>query len=164
MREQFAKFARSIATVHHSPDLLDAYVNCRLIPLNKNPGVRPIGIGETFRRIVGKAVSWVLKSDIQEVAGPLQVCTGLKIGAEAAVHYMRKQFQLETTEAVILVDASNAFNAVNRSALLHNIQIICPEFSTITINMYRTDCRLFVSGTEIASSEGTTQGDNLAMS
>ena len=123
-----------------------------------------INIGETFRRIIGKAVSWVLKSDIQEAAGPLQVCTGLKSGAEAAVHYMREQFQLETTEAVILVDASNAFNSVNRAALLHNIQIICPEFSTIAVNMYRTDCRLFVSGTEIASSEGTTQGDNLAMS
>ena len=30
---------------------------CRLIPLNKNPGVRPIGIGEALKRIMGKAVS-----------------------------------------------------------------------------------------------------------
>jgi hypothetical protein len=68
LKEQFAKFARSIATVHRSPDFLDAYVNCRLIPLNKNPGVRSIEIGETFRvrRIIGKAVSWVHKSDFQE--------------------------------------------------------------------------------------------------
>ena len=29
---------------------------CRLIPLNKNPSVQPIGMCEVIRRIVGKAV------------------------------------------------------------------------------------------------------------
>jgi hypothetical protein len=164
LREEIAKFARLIATKHFHPQFLAAYVNCRLIPLNKCPGVRPIGIGEILRRIVGKTLSWVLKSDIQDTAGPLQVCTGLKSGAEAAIHFMRDQFKLDASEAVIMVDASNAFNAVNREVLLHNIQILCPEFSTIAINMYRAYSRLFVCGTEIASAEGTTQGDNLAMS
>ena len=164
LREEFAKFAKLIATRSYRSDILDSYVNCRLIPLDKCPGIRPIGIGETFRRIIGKTLSWVLKQDIQEAAGPLQVCTGIKSGSEAAVHFMREQFQLESSEAVILVDAANAFNAVNRKVLLHNIRILCPEFSTIAINMYRSECRLFVGGTEISSQEGTTQGDNLAMS
>ena len=65
---------------------------------------------------------------------------------------------------MILVDASNAFNSVNRQALLHNVRVICPELSIIAINMYRTTCRLFDGGSEILSQEGTTQGDNLAMS
>ena len=164
LREESARFARIIASEYLNPETLDAYVNCRLIPLDKCPGLRPIGIGETFRRIIGKAISWSLKKDIQETAGPLQVCTGLRSGSEAAVHFIREQFEKETAEACILVDASNAFNAVNRQVMLHNIQRQLPEFAPIAINMYRSACRLFVCGTEIRSEEGTTQGDNLAMS
>ena len=32
----------------------EALVACRLIPLNKNPCVRPIGVGGVIRRIIGK--------------------------------------------------------------------------------------------------------------
>ena len=31
-----------------------AFLACRLIPLNKNQGLRPIGVGEILRRIAGK--------------------------------------------------------------------------------------------------------------
>ena len=66
MRDQVAKFARRIAGEIIDPTSLEAYVAGRLIPLNKNPGgeeiqVRPIGVGEVLRRIVGKAISYVLK-------------------------------------------------------------------------------------------------------
>ena len=74
--------------------------------------------------------------DIQEAAGPLQVGTGLKSGSEAAIHFMRQQFESDSAEAVIMVDATNAFNAINRKAMLHSIQIRCPEF---IINMSTTD-------------------------
>ena len=50
---------------------------------------------------------------------------------------MREIFNDEQTEAVILVDASNAFNSLNRQVALHNIRIICPAFSPILINTYR---------------------------
>ena len=144
---------------------MEGYTACRLIPLNKNPGVRPIGIGEILRRLIGKAIGWCLKNEIQETAGPLQASTGLKGGAEAAIHSMRLIYEKEETEAVILIDASNAFNSLNRQVALHNIQYICPQFATILINTYRNSARLFIQGGfEIKSQEGTTQGDNLAMS
>ena len=77
---------------------------------------------------------------------------------------MRDIFNEESTDGVILVDASNAFNTLNRQVALHNIQYICPPFATVLINTYRMSSRLFVTGgREIASQEGTTQGDNLAM-
>ena len=43
----------------------------RLIPLDKDPGVRPIGIGEVLRRIVGKVISRHAANEIKEAAGPL---------------------------------------------------------------------------------------------
>ena len=164
LRKQIALLAKKLATRLVNPDILEAFTACRLIPLNKNPGVRPIGIGEVLRRLIGKSISWVLKSEIQEAAGPLQASTGLKGGAEAAIHSMREIYEHDTTDAVILVDASNAFNRLNRQAALHNIQVIAPAFSTILINTYRQPSRLFVTGgKELLSKEGTTQGDNLAM-
>ena len=85
------------------PSSIEALTACRLIPLNKNPGIRPIGIREVLRRIIGKSISWVLRDEIQEVAGPLQVATGLNAGAEASIHAMRTIFAQDSTEAVILI-------------------------------------------------------------
>ena len=72
--------------------------------------VRPIGTGEVLRRVIGKAINWILREDIQEAAESLQTATGLKAGAEAAIHAMRTMFEDPTTKGVILVDVSNAFN------------------------------------------------------
>ena len=80
-----------------------------------------IGIGEVIRQIVEKCISWVLHKDIKQAAGPLQAATGLQGGAEAAIHLMKLIFEQDSTDGVILVDANNAFDSLNRKATLHNI-------------------------------------------
>ena len=35
---------------------LEVYTACHLIPLDKNPVVRPIGVSEVLRRIIGKVI------------------------------------------------------------------------------------------------------------
>ena len=88
----------------------------------------------------------------------------MKGGTEAAIHAMKDLYERECTDAVILVDAENAPNKLNRKVALHNIQYLCPNFATVLINTYRLPSRLFITGGgEIASTEGTTQGDTLAM-
>ena len=155
---------KRIATTLVNPEGLSAFVACRLIPLDKCPGVRPIGIGEVPRRIAAKAILRIVSPDVEEAAGPLQVCAGQEGGCEAAVHAMRQIFEDSNTEAVLLVDATNAFNSINRKAALHNISIICPPLAQVLVNTYRAPIRLFITGGgEIASTEGTTQGDPLAM-
>ena len=66
---------------------------------------------------------------------------------------------------VLLINASNAFNELNRAAALHNILVLCPIIAIYAINTYRQVARLFViDGKETVSAEGTTQGDPLATS
>ena len=161
--ESLAATARRICTCYVDPCGLSAFVACRLIALDKCPGIRPIGIGETVRRIIGRAVARILNHDIQMAAGPLQLCAGHQSGCESAVHAMRQVFESSETEAIILVDATNAFNSLNRQAALRNIHHLCPSLSKVLINTYREDVQLFIDGETLLSQEGTTQGDPLAM-
>ena len=71
-----ALVARRLCTSCVDPVGLEAFVACRLIAFNKCPGVRPIGIGEVVRRIIAKAVLSIVKLDILEAAGSLQLCAG----------------------------------------------------------------------------------------
>lgn len=113
-----ASVARHISTSFIDPDALQPLLNCQLLALDKNPGVKPIGIGETSRRIIMKAVLYVVKQDVMDAAGCLQ---GQRAGCEAAVHAMRDIFADEGTEGILLVNASNAFNSLNRRAALLNM-------------------------------------------
>ena len=107
----------------------------------------------------------VTKPDVINASGSLQVCAGHKSGSEAAIHAMRNIFEADEMDAVLLIDASNAFNALNRAAGLHNIRVLCPTLATYVINTYGQPVRLFITGgEELISAEGTTQGDPLSMS
>ena len=136
--DAMALFARRLCTKFISPDILSSFLSCRLIALDKCPGVRPIGVCEVARRIIAKAALSILRDDIQKVAGPYQLCAGQVAGVEAAVHRVRSAFLQEDTEAILLADASNAFNSLNRAVALHNIRQICPSFAPILINTYRS--------------------------
>lgn len=76
---------------------------------------------------------------------------------------MHQVYQRDDVHGVLLADASNAFNCLNRSACIANIHKLCPELYPAIVNMYRNPAGLFVGGEEILSCEGTTQGDPLAM-
>ena len=81
----------------------------------------------------------VTKQDVIDACGSLQDCAGHKSGSEAAVHAMRSIFDADDTDAALLIDASNAFNSLNRAAALHNISVLCHQSqlmqSTPTVGM-----------------------------
>ena len=121
-------------------------------------------IGDVIWRILGRTVITTFRRNILESAGDLQLCTGQRAGCEAAIHALSSIFSEDDSDTILLVDADNTFNRINRNGMLHNIRIICPIIATYVINSYSREARLFISGgEEITSAEGTTQGNPTAM-
>lgn len=55
-----APLTKCLCTTHVHPTGLASLLACRLIAIDKCPGVRPIGISEVVRRIVSKAILFVI--------------------------------------------------------------------------------------------------------
>ena len=69
---------------------LAAFITHRLILLNKNSEVSPIGICETVRHVVSKGNLRVIK-------------TNFSAGCKAAIHPVHSIFEFDKTEAALLV-------------------------------------------------------------
>ena len=97
----------------------------------------------------------------------MQTCAGIESGIEAAIHSMAEKFNQESTEALLLVDASNAFNSMNRKKALATVHSKCPQIYQYLLNTYQSHTHQYISGSKeghfIWSEEGATQGDNCAM-
>ena len=159
LRDALASFARKLCTENMVTKavLLSPYTASRLIPLDKSPGIRPIGVGKVIRRIVGKAILSVIKPMVVDNAGFQQLCAGQESGTEASIHSLREILDEDDTDGVLFLDASNAFNTINRKAMINNLQHTCPTIAHCIRNTYSFPLRLFVQGgVEIEPSEGTT--------
>lgn len=95
--------------------------------MSKDPGVRPIGIGEVLRRIIGKAVTNIIKEDIVMGAGNFQLYGDQKSSAELAIRAATELFENDDSHGILQIDANNAFNSLNRKVALHNLRILCPD-------------------------------------
>ena len=140
---QLIKWVR-IEELETTPSL-KAVTACRLIPLDKEPGLRTIGVGKFLGKIAGKVILIFMK-DITDAAGPLQLSAGQETGTEAAIHAMRDISANEDTEAVLLIDAENSFNSISRKAMLHNLNFVCQIITTYINNCCITPARLFIIG------------------
>ena len=95
LRKAKANFIKKICTEKVSAVSIEAFIACRLIPPDKNPGLRPIGVGEILRRITGKVIRSELKKEVVSSAESLQLCVGQETGSEAAIDAMEKIFKEE---------------------------------------------------------------------
>ena len=98
-----------------------------------------------------------------DAPGCLQLRAAKCAVCEAAVHAIREIFADEGTKDIMLVDASNAFNSLNRCEVLLNMFRLCPPLATILTNTYQSASYLFIDGSSLLSQEGTTQGNPLAI-
>ena len=66
----------------------------------------------------------LFKNDITHGTGALQLRARQDTVVEAVVHAMHHIFSEENTEAVLLIDAENSFNSINRKVMLHNTKFL----------------------------------------
>ena len=76
----------------------ETFLACRLISLGKQPGFRPIVIGDVLRRIIGKVIIKLLKRDLLKATGSLQLCAGQDVGSEAVIHAVYEMFNKENRQ------------------------------------------------------------------
>ena len=73
--------------------------------LDKDPGVRPVGIGEAIRRLMAKLVHSLPATQAMEACGSNNLCGGLKAGIEGAIHASRTAFGRVTPPNAVSFDS-----------------------------------------------------------
>ena len=72
----------------------------------------------------------LLKKDVLQASGLLQLCGGQVVGSKATIHGMHDVFNDDNAEGILLIDAEHAFNSVDQKVMFHNLKLICPVIAT----------------------------------
>ena len=103
-----------LATFLASRFLASHLTNCQL--LDKQ---RLVKFSASNQKDSGKTLRKDVKSN-----RILQLCAGQNAGSETAIHAVYDIFNEDENGAVLMFDASNAFNSIKREAFLHNTKVI----------------------------------------
>ena len=121
---------------------------------------------------MAKCILRVAGTEAKAACGTTQPAGGAEAGVEGAIHAMHvlwEEHQTEEDWGFLLIDAHNAFNEENRTAMLWAVQHQWPSGAQFTFNCYRHWATLVVrdtgdgSGPFVYIKEGVTQGDLLSM-
>ena len=151
-------------------DLAPFIASAKSVPLRKKDlnAVRPIAVGEADRRVTSKLALWGVRAVVAELLQTTQVGVGISNGAEAIVHslqYLLDSGCFDDDDTFLLqVDNTNAFNLVDRSSMLQQVKLHCPDIYPWVAYCYSQPSRLYV-GLEghpfISIYAGIQQGDPL---
>ena len=109
-------------------------------------GVRPIAVGEVFRRLIAKCIAQEASSEAVEVFSSRQLGVADKCGAESIVHATKQTFQklLNNEKAGLLqIDFKNAFNSITRSRMLDAARKFIPSLAPFASFCYSQYSKLF---------------------
>ena len=128
------------------------------------PDIRPIAVGETLRRLMGKCLCAVIKDKASELFHPLQFGVACSAGSEKIIHGLRKCIEDHWDDedfVVLKVDMRNAFNLVSRQAILDECASLFPELLPWVLWCYGTHSALWHPMGRVSSESGVQQGDPL---
>ena len=146
-------------------DIAPHLAGARLFALPKSGGdLRPIAVGETLRRLVGKCLCAAVKEDALHHFAPLQLGVATPLGTEAIIHAVRQWLVRNTgsaTKVLLKVDFENAFNVLDRPELLRQVRAHLPGLAPWVEWCYGAHSRLLCDGAALTSESGVQQGDPL---
>ena len=150
----------------HAPQELQRYLcGATLVTLKKKDGAhRPVAVGDTWRRLVAKALCRRYARELKKYSEPVQLGVGTKAGCEAIVHTTRQWLGRNRTakdKVFVKMDLSNAFNAVGRSAVLAAVRRIIPGVAPWADFCYNHESLLWLDSRRLSSARGVQQGDPL---
>ena len=93
----------------------------RLIALDKQPGVRPVGVGEIWWHLFAKIVLEVVVPESTIACQDDQLCAGLKAVINGAIHGVQSLLnENASTEewGFLPVDPKTVFKEINRVGML----------------------------------------------
>lgn len=138
-----------------------------LIP-KSDGGFRPISIGESWYRFMGRTLSAHLVTKSCETLAPLQLACGLPAGCELGAHAAQLAWDLHDeygTYGYLSLDIKNAFNTIRRSLVQKGIRTYLPQLERWFYSFYSqpSEIRLADGNVACMSETGVRQGDPLAM-
>ncbi|GJZ95308.1 putative reverse transcriptase domain-containing protein [Tanacetum coccineum] len=149
----------------YSPILAEFVASAPLTPLLKpDNGIRTIAVGTIWSRLVSKVAMKGVGKEMSKYLSDFQFGVRVSGGAEAILHGVNRvfsEYHNEGSLAMLTMDFSNAFNLVDKSALLHEVRVKCPSISLWVNFLYGQTSRLYIGDTHIWSAIGVQQGDPL---
>ena len=125
--------------------------------------VRPVTVGDTFRRLAAKTGCEAITAKAKSFFGNLQLGCCTLSGPEAAAHATRVFCYMATEQEVLVkLGFANAFNAIRRAKNAESINRETPELLPFFKLCYSEDSILSFGRFSLPSSEGWQQGDPLA--
>ncbi|XP_029657562.1 uncharacterized protein LOC115231754 [Octopus sinensis] len=142
----------------------DLLFSANLTALRKSDGgLRPIAVGNVFRRLAAKIMSRRVIPQLCREFLPFQFGVGVKGACEALAHASRQVTisKPKNVPFLLKLDVKNAFNSVRRDHMLEAVGERCPDLLPIVSLAYSLPSSLLFSGKVINSECGIQQGDPL---
>lgn len=160
-----------------SPEVRAIMRLSRGVPIDKkgdSSDIRPLAVGECFRRLLASAACKVIGvSEIEIAGGPHQFACGTPSGTDVAG--LLPRLRLEAAKllhhglyAIMGIDCRSAFQYISRYLMLEKVKTYLPQAYGIALNLYDGDSLIFLHEdpsapySRLTSSQGVHQGCNFS--
>ena len=160
--EALASFVTLVASGRLPDEVRPVMCAARLIALAKRDGgTRPIAVGDVLRRLAARCL---VRRHQQLVVDATLLPTQVGVGVPSAPELVALSASAWAScppagEGLLSIDFANAFNSVDRSAMLSSVYSCAPAFAQYARLCYGAPSPLVGKGFVLSSSQGTQQGD-----